>query len=187
TRKREVEENRIIRVARTYRPKPTPAESEFYNLVTQLCRDRHAASGNDVGAIFFAVMAQRQVSSSMVAVIDHWLERNPENATEGFAEATDIPPEDFDIDPESLKSEPGLWTQVGNLRKWRTRLIEHDTKFEALRTALNESPNEKVVVFAFFKKTLSYLECRLGELGVKCVRVDGDVPSVPADPERDER
>ena len=81
--------------------------------------------------------------------------------------------------------------ELGDLRQWRRQLYAHDSKWEKLHKVLwlleQEEPGAKVIVFAFFKKTLAYLEERLKQEGVRCVRVDGHVPTVPDDPDRDER
>ena len=79
--------------------------------------------------------------------------------------------------------------ELGDLRQWRRQLYAHDSKWEKLHKVLwlleQEEPGAKVIVFAFFKKTLAYLEERLKQEGVRCVRVDGDVPTVPDDPDQD--
>ncbi len=189
TKKREVEENRILRVARTYRRKPTAEEEEFYAQVTRRCRQRYAA-GN-AGAAFFAVTAQRQTASCMVAVVDHWMEQQDQALGGDYSEATDIPPEELNLEAGDEDQPGAVSGELGDLRTWRDRLARSDTKFDALKRALEElqaeEPGRKVVVFAFFKRTLSYLENRLNALGIGCVRVDGDVPSAPDDPQRDER
>ena len=57
-----------------------------------------------------------------------------------------------------------------------------DTKYQKLRKELLErSPQEKVIIFAFFKDTLSYLQRRLEADGLSCLLVTGDVT------DRDER
>src|SRR5690606_38599231 len=45
----------------------------------------------------------------------------------------------------------------------------------------------KVLIFAFFKGTVRYLEQQLLERGVKATRIDGDVKSDPRNPKNDER
>lgn len=191
SRKRDVETNRVVRQARAYSVQPTNDEREFYSRVTELCRETYARRGGELAAAFLSVMTQRQVASSMVALVDDWLGRTEGWSSDELLEASDLTPEDFNIEEQPLPSAGPNLHNLGDLTGWRRRLAEHDSKFEALRQALeslqHEAPHEKVVVFAFFKRTLRYLERRLTDLGVSCLRIDGDVPSDPFDPSRDER
>jgi superfamily II DNA or RNA helicase len=58
----------------------------------------------------------------------------------------------------------------------------NDTKYLKLRDELlRRSPDEKVIIFAFFKDTLRYLQRRLEADGIKCLYVSGDIK------DRDER
>lgn len=58
----------------------------------------------------------------------------------------------------------------------------NDTKYLKLRDELiRRSPNEKVIIFAFFKDTLRYLQRRLEADGMNCLYVSGDIK------DRDER
>jgi len=66
-----------------------------------------------------------------------------------------------------------------------------DSKYDKLREILNmvwqEEDNVKILIFTFFRGTASYLESRLVKEGIPCVRIAGDVPSRPRQPDRDER
>ncbi len=66
-----------------------------------------------------------------------------------------------------------------------------DSKFERFEQILSKiwetDPSAKVLVFSYFKGTVRYLEKRLEDSGVRTLRIDGDVPSEPRHPERDER
>jgi SNF2 family DNA or RNA helicase len=58
----------------------------------------------------------------------------------------------------------------------------NDTKYLKLRDELlRRNPHEKVIIFAFFKDTLRYLQRRLEADGMNCIYVSGDIK------DRDER
>lgn len=107
------------------------------------------------------------------------------------AEYSDLDPEDFEFADEEPSPSLIDWRELGDFSAWRQRLTEHDSKWARLAAVLEElnaeEPGAKVVVFAFFKKTLRYLEERLKRVHVGCARLDGDVQAAPDDPERDER
>lgn len=53
-----------------------------------------------------------------------------------------------------------------------------DSKFDQLQKIVNEvvvSQKRKLIIFSFFKGTLSYLGSRLNQYGLTCARIDGDV------------
>lgn len=192
TRKREVHERQPVRKSRVVRADPTPAEQEFYDLVTRLCQAAYKKAKDYTLATFAVMMPQRQAASCMVAMIDNLAERfKREDYFEDTQEACDLTPEDYDFDQD--KPPPSLvdWAPLGDLDNWRRRLAAQDSKWETLKSVLEElrerEPREKIIVYSFFKKTLAYLEGRLTAEGIKTVLISGDVPSVPDDPELDER
>jgi superfamily II DNA or RNA helicase len=192
TRKREVHELDAERRAKMVIVEPTPLEREFYDRVTDVCRRRFRRTAGTIAAIA-TMQPQRQMASCMVAMIDYALAQHRENVNGGDVdvELSDVEPEDLD-DASTQATGPGdEYATLGDLRVWRERLEAVDSKWAKLQevlAALEQSePGAKVVVFAFFKGTLRYLERRLNDLGIGCVRVDGDVPTDPVNPERDER
>lgn len=190
TRKRDVHEARPFRRARVVRAAPTAAEQEFYDAVTALCREAYRRTTQNTLAGFLTIMPQRQMASCMVAMVDYLKERIA--PTEEYEETSDLTVEDFEGN-EGERPDSGIqWARLGNLDEWRRRLSESDTKcrilLEALQEVHQQEPSRsKVVVFSYFKKTLRYLEQRLAEAGIPAIRIDGDVPSRPDDPEQDIR
>jgi SNF2 family DNA or RNA helicase len=190
TRKREVQEFQPARRARVIRGEPTAEEQRFYELVTQMCRRAYRRLGSTSFAAFATMMPQRQVASCMVAMVDSLLERggHVSAAPGAIVEESDLTAEDFEFDPED-EGVQTLTLSPSELQVWRVRLAEHDSKWTSLRAALLEhaEPGAKVIVYSYFKRTLSYLGERLRQEGIEAVTITGDVPSVPDDPERDER
>lgn len=191
TRKREVHERQPVRRSRVYEVMPTDAEREFYSRVTELCRHAASTAAGEPMRAFVAMMPQRQMASCMVAMVDRCL--SSLRGTQGPSSIEDSDLEfggDADTAPPAVRSMVD-WSRLGDLRAWREQLEAKDTKFEALFQALSDTfeddDDAKVVLFSYFKGTLRYLEKKLSERGIPCIRVDGDVPSVPEDPQRDER
>lgn len=192
TRKAEAHQDRPVRRARVVRAEATPAEREFYDKVTETCRAAYARSSGNTLAAFATMMPQRQVASSMVAMIDYCLERQRSREEDIGPEDSDLIPEDFEVDDTKPRGSGIDWGGLGDLQAWRTRLAKHDSKWETLKTKVldvlaREEPKGKVIIYAFFKRTLFYLEERLKQAGIRTVVITGDVPSVPDDPEKDER
>lgn len=196
TRRAEVEESRPVRSAHTVACDPEPVEIDFYNRVTGLCRTAYKrVQGNSVAA-FAVMMPQRQMASCMPAMVDYLRDRiargdlsiaDPENS--------DLRLEDYDTDAtDEAPSAPAIrpdWSALGDLASLRQRLEAVDSKWASLRQVLlnieREQPGAKIVVFSFFKRTLSYLQRRMTAEGITTELISGDVPSVPSDPEQDER
>jgi superfamily II DNA or RNA helicase len=191
TRKREVQETQPLRRARTVRRDPTEAEEQFYVLVTRSARAAYRKLGNSSFAAFATMMPQRQAASCMVAMVDNLLDRGQSSEGSSFAEGSDLTPEDFDFDADERAPRLAAVLTPVALRQWRARLAEQDTKWASLHEVLVEltqqEPQGKVIVYSFFKRTLAYLAERLAATEIEAVIITGDVPSLPDDPDRDER
>jgi superfamily II DNA or RNA helicase len=186
TRKREVFERSAVRKPHVVSRTPTEAERTFYNAVTAFVRDLH---DDGTGSVFAAITAQRQVASCMQAA---------KSAFKELAGRSLADPESSDLDLD-------LWNEWGQALADEERELSYpervifaadalgtvDTKFDALLEQLQaleeEEPDRKVLVFAYFKPTLRYLESRLSAEGIRCARIDGDVHTHPTDPDKDER
>lgn len=173
TRKREVQEWIVHREATPEPVTMTPAEAHFYAGVTDLVRKY----SEKVGGIeaFLVCMPQRQISSSMPAAMRHWLAKAENGNEEELYEDIGYEP-DEDERPGPLVSE--IVRQVSRLADL-AELERDDSKFnrfqEILGQFLRKHPQEKVVVFSYFRATLSYLAERLGPLGIRAVVLSGAV------------
>lgn len=165
TRKSEVTEWRVIRepVKKFVELDPEGAEWRFYQHVTEVIR-RYAWE-RDISDGFLLAGPQRQVSSCMYAAAKSWKERIDnfaEQIYEDFGVDTD---KDYQLSPllEELSREVLASVDLSELRK-------NDSKYLVFRNTLvdylKSHPNEKVVVFSFYRKTLSYLAERLSADGV---------------------
>lgn len=170
TRKRDVKEHRVLRDAVPEKVDMTDAEAEFYQNVTELVRDYAQKNLGNEG--FLTVIPQRQMSSSMPAALESWINR--------------IEPELEQLDEDtgtndSYNEEIGPLTrilveqasQLGDL----DTLTNDDSKYKRLKNILTnhlrKHPKDKIVLFAYFKSTLRYLERRLSLDGIKCTTLMG--------------
>ena len=170
TRKREVTEWRVTREAVPEMIPMTVVEEEFYQKVTELvrkyCMERDAHEG------FLLVTPQRQISSSMPAALREWQSRIPdvsEQLYEDFNSENSIAPEAGPLVQELIAHA----SELGDLDE----LIENDSKYhrllEQLSGYLTKHPNDKIILFAYFRPTLNYLHERLTQDGISSMTIMG--------------
>ena len=160
TRKRDVEERRVIREVKAPLVPLSPVEREFYDAVTdavrKFCRKHEAHEG------FLQVTPQRQMSSSMPAALQLWQDG-------GTAEGEDPDEADRPLRSELIASAQDFG-DVGELRR-------NDSKYEGflqnLIPLLDSDLKEKVIVFSYFRSTLHYLHDRLEDDGIPSIVLHG--------------
>ena len=164
TRKAEVTERKVVRVPNVHQVVMNPAERTFYDLVTETVR-RYAIA-NEISDGFLLASPQRQLSSCIYAAAGAWAAQDDEEEVE-----------------ESLYEDLGIEFAPSNISAFRQFLLDsirghfdlkvlrdQDSKFDLLAKSLRmyfaEYPEEKVVLFSYFRGTLRYLEKRLKEIGL---------------------
>ena len=177
TRKREVEEWKVVREPRAHFVPldPDGLERQFYEKVTQSIRRYAVTQGISDG--FLLSTPQRQMSSCMYAAAKSWIDKSTlkdvpslvyEDSGEDETNPDNVRPLIEHIASEVL---PGIDIE---------RLKDEDSKFAAfervLREFLKDNPNEKVIVFSYFKATLHYLESRFSDLRVSVQVLHGSIP-----------
>lgn len=186
TLKRDVQELRVQREPVTIRAEMSPVERAFYERVTYAVRD--FCERNEVSEGFMLTIPQRQMASCMAAACRGWAERLRRTADDGDEEtlyeldggasveddtplaATPAPRSD---PGELLRVLIGIAREVGDF----DALQAADTKFAALERSLKDywrdHPGRKVVLFAFYRNTLYYLQERLARAGVRTAVLHG--------------
>jgi len=185
TRKRDVIANRVIRQPVTLPVTLTGEESTFYRAVLTLVRKEVRRRGESVTS-FRLIHPALKMSSSLpvmaAAVADgRWGGFDElEELAEDFADA-------FDFDDDTNLPTP---EELRNLSRYDFEA--NDSKYAELRKALrliavNEklrtdkeqdaeiSQTDKIIIFAFFKGTIAYLQRRLADDGIRAVAVTGDI------------
>ena len=182
--RRDVFPDAPVRKARIFSAPMTPAEVEFYAACTAFARSQYQGEGGF--AHLLAANRQRQAASCMQAAKDQFASQARDALD---PEQTDLLDDldsgsDSDVPPEHLPPSKRMLRAAESLGPIDSKF---DALLEALRAIDEEEPASKVIIFCYFKKTLRYLEERLGKEGYPAVRIDGDVPSDPNDPDKDER
>jgi superfamily II DNA or RNA helicase len=163
------------------RPKRTPliisvdlhleTEMRFYTQVTEWVRNRVAAAGEKFSA-FHLVGPQMQMASCIPAVVDAL----KSGEFRSLRAQEDSEEDDSDDDTE-FESQNG-YGDLGAFNWIKTVDFEaNDSKFAALETLMTspETEGEKVIIFAFYKRSLAYVKRRLEAIGYKCALIHGDV------------
>lgn len=184
TKKRDVEIQFPVREARVIRVEFTPAEMEFYNAVTNFVAERFTArSGSLQGISFAVIMPQRQVASCIQAMkesLENIIDKGTVKAPSG--DNGDVIDQSADVDLHWKLDKSELST-VRNLKGSAKKVGNTDTKFEKFLEALSrlqkEDPESKIIVFAFFKRTLEYLRKKLcaTEYADRVALIHGDIPA----------
>lgn len=165
TRKRDVIENRVVRDPRVREVEYSQYEQYIYtSLSAAVLKEAQERSGI---ATFVLLSRQRQMASSLPAAIDAWRSGEYYETLEEYLwEDYGMYSDDIESDMVSVAADSGSREEVD-----LDRLIAEDSKYAAFLQALNDiysvSPQEKCVVFAFFRNTLKYLARRLTEDGYK--------------------
>ena len=167
TRKVDVTEWRTVRdpYSEFVELPPNGPERKLYEEVTDAVRSY--ASEADVNEGFLLTSPQRQLSSCMYAAACSWLQADNNYASELSYE---------DLGQEYSNAEPGVSPLLEHIRRDALKDINlrdlrvNDSKYERFKLLitdyLNEHPEEKIVVFSYFRGTLFYLNERLLEDGV---------------------
>lgn len=165
TRKRDVQELRVVRRPRAVFANMTDAERAFYDRVTESVQ--RYCLGRNLNEKFALVNPQRMVASSLPAALSSWRSRD------GAAENLDAIA--YDADDADLLDALGPLTEhlVDTVARGvdLDALIRNDTKYRCLRETLTglwrEHPSAKVILFSTFRATLRYLHNRLSEDGIE--------------------
>lgn len=169
TRKREVTEWRVVREAVPEIVDLTPVEEKFYTRVTELVREY--CLKHDAHEGFLLVTPQRQISSSMPAALREWQRRRFE-----FDQMYEDTGQEIDNGNEIGPLVQLMIDNAGDLGELR-ELWDNDSKYHRLsrelKRYLKDHPKEKVVLFAYFRPTLYYLQERLSAEGIQSVVLVG--------------
>jgi superfamily II DNA or RNA helicase len=185
TRKRDIISNRVIRQPVTLPVSLAPQEASFYRSVLALVRTEVRRRGDRVTSFHLIHPALRMASCLPV------IANEVRSGKWGGFEELSVLAEDlnFEFSPENLENAP-VTTDL-------TRLAEfdfegHDSKYAALLESMRlissgrglksdagekiqVGAKEKVIIFAFFKATIAYLQRRLQDDGFRTMAITGDI------------
>ncbi|MEW5978248.1 MAG: helicase-related protein [Acidobacteriota bacterium] len=180
TRKREVQEWRVIRNAKVLNLEYGPQEMAFYNGVTAAVRNRARLAGDQGFEAFMLMMPQRQMASCIPAMVEYYQELI--GRVDDLSLDEEILEEDLGISNGSADRggarHSGLPPEVIDLiRGWGS--VYPDSKYDALvgelKALFRQEPDVKILLFSYFKRTLAYLHRRLARDGFRTQVIHGDV------------
>jgi hypothetical protein len=159
TRRRDVHQG-SARHARVVEIHMTAAEHGLYKAVINFVRETYRRAGKDTAFLFGLMMPQRQLASCIPAMVEHYQSQVGAETIAGLEdEASDADSEDWTL--QSNDSADARGDELRNLIRQWYQDGQPDSKFKALKESLEhlqvEQPGEQVVIFSYFKKTLSYL------------------------------
>ncbi len=169
TRKRDVIEDRTERKAAAINYPLSKEERDFYEQVTDYLKSK--GDKENVFNNFGLITRQRQMASCMPAALENWRSAYGE---EKYSDEDDSIYSDLDI------AGGGTFLSVtmpyfGDIDL--SSLIANDTKFkrvlQMIQRILRENPNEKIVIFSFFRGTVEYLYHHLDRAGIRCALMMG--------------
>jgi len=177
TRKRDVAQV-AKRQAHVIKVATTPDELHFYNAVLAHARAQAQASSQSGWIPGFAGMMRERQAASCLAATREYL-RDAYGDPRAILGVED---EEVDALPEGAVPDDSVGNRdsLKDLLKASMALPAVDSKFrmflESLREVLADSPDGKVLVFSYFRRTLSYLQRELRSAGIASYLINGDVP-----------
>lgn len=174
TRKVELNVQVAIREPVTLDVYPSQEELALYNAVLAMIRQRVAEAGNNLS--IFHLIAPALTMTSCLPVMAEKLRSGDYRwgDIDELATLDSIYTEsstDLAFVGEDQDSYQGVFEILPNYD-----FEANDSKYAKLRENLLErAPDEKIIIFAFFKQTLRYLQRRLTQDGIRCSLVTGDI------------
>lgn len=176
TRKSEVLEDRPVRTPQTHLVTMTEPERRVYDAVEQFTRLLYGQGG--WGQTMAALTAFRYTASCIPAAIEYMRASLAAKGLTLDGEVDDDLLEDGESRPVDAQVRATLASVLASPPP-------RDSKFEELAVVVDAiwkddvdagRPRRKVIVFSFFKRTLSWLEQQFRQRRVGFERIDGDVP-----------
>jgi superfamily II DNA or RNA helicase len=167
TRRRDVAEFKVVRQPVTVRWSMSEAERKFYERASD--RIEQYALDHGINERFLLAQSQRLLASSLAAAYRQWGERSGALS--------------LDEEDEEPKALPGpLVAALGGICDDRAELEaleSNDTKFEQLFASVREFfsryPDQKLIIFSSFRRTIDHLARKLAGRGVRAMELHGGI------------
>lgn len=172
TRRVQVKENRPVRVPIVLSVDYGPEEMLLYNTILQLVR-RKCQLDSRPFHIFQLMGVQLRAASCLPVVAQEIRDGKFGNVDELFNEAFDG---DFEDDYQNGWSDNDLISEnISEVINYD--FIKNDTKYNKLKKMLESlSPDEKILIFAYYRPTLAYLRSRLMNDQISVTVIHGGIP-----------
>jgi len=180
--KKDVLANQVIRSPMALSVNFSKLEKSVYVTISEQIRN---LARNQQGVCFFSlVLRQRQMASCMVAALKSWKEQNilhkfirddSEVFIDDLWENFGVEVNDEDIDEIELVPINTLSISDADIKQLEKEDSKYIKLIEFLKEQLLKAPNEKFVLFSYFKGTLNYLNERLKKDGISTCLMHGDI------------
>jgi superfamily II DNA or RNA helicase len=172
TRRVQVKEQRPIRDPLVIQVEYTPPEMRLYQTIIELVRRRSEQDSRPFH-IFQVMGLQLRAASSLPVLAEEVRLGKLGDPAELMAESFGAANEDDDFFEEMIDEQWDLST-LDELLNYDFE--GHDSKFsKLLELLISTIPDEKVVIFSFYRGTLNYLERRLNHAGITTVQIHGGI------------
>lgn len=173
TRKRDVIENRTERKVASINYPLSALERDFYDQVTEYLKSKGDRA--NIFNNFSLITRQRQMASCMPAALKSWRSAIGED----YSDEDDSLFADEDMkNGNPFQSVKMPYFDNVDL----SELIEQDTKFhcvlQMIQSLLRDNPNEKIVIFSFFRGTVEYLYRQLTRAGIRSIQIRGGMKDI---------
>lgn len=166
TRKRDVEQRRVLRDVRRESVPMTSTERTLYEAVTDATREYALRNGISDG--FLLAMPQRMITSCPAAIAEAWaagassIVELEEDVQAEYQDEADAEAASLSL-RETIAATIPRTVEIADLRR-------SDSKFQRLIDVVGDflqaHPHEKIVIFTTFRATARYLARRLSEAGL---------------------
>ncbi len=150
----------------------TEEERIFYNEVVEFVKLLFKYKNPQIPAGFITIMPERMASSCMLASIESFeIMRKTRKFYVGDIDDKDNELIDVDLEEYFLE-------RLDILIEKGKSIGQQDSKYIVFEKMVNDLISQnvnKMIVFSFFKKTLSYLEEKLLQKGLRVGKIDGDI------------
>ena len=174
TRKRDVIENRTERKVASINYPLSPVGRDFYERVTFYLKSK----GDKANAFnnFGLIMRQRQMTSCMPAALNSWRAGSGEDR---------LYDDEFSVFAEKYSEKETTDCSV-NMPAFPEidleNLINNDTKLHRVmrmvKNLIRDNPNEKIVIFSFFRGTVDYLYRQFLSNDIRAIKIQGGMKDV---------
>ncbi|RMH36734.1 MAG: DEAD/DEAH box helicase [Nitrospirae bacterium] len=173
TRRVQVKENRPIRDPKVQIVEYSQEEMELYRAILALVRNK-CRLDNRPFHVFQVIGLQLRAASCLPILAQ-------EIKAGRFGDPIDLMNEAIgeEIIDEIFEEQPKEELKITQFAKLLNYDFEaNDSKYQALRSILLDLlPNEKVLIYAYYRPTLKYLQRRLSRDGIKVVLIHGGIPN----------
>lgn len=167
TQRKQVQERQAVRQVVVVPVRFSNEEMAFYQAITRMVRERVARERTGFSA-FHLVMPQRRMASCIPAMVAAFRAGD-------FGDPAEILSESLDLDPDDFDAEHSAEPPFDMSKLSRHDFEKDDTKYAELRGILRKLGDDKVIIFAFYKATLFYLQRRLEADGLGCALIHGGI------------